>query len=82
MAMDLLCMGYRPHQFLYALDELFFIYKQLKDDDAGAHSIVAWEILNVAQCCCTKWCRGGKPKGHTLGDAYPLINLWDLVGLE
>ena len=24
-AIDLLCMGYRPHLFLYVLDELFFI---------------------------------------------------------
>ena len=63
-------------------DELFFIYKQLKDDDIDVHSIVVWEILNVAQCHCTEWHGGGKPKGCTLGDTYLCINPQDLAGLE
>ena len=46
------------------------------------HSIVAWEILNVAQRHCTERRGGGKPKGCTLGDAYPHINLRDPAGLE
>ena len=82
MATDLLQTGYRPHLFLYTLDELFFIYNQLKDDDVDACSITMWEILNVAQHHCTEQRGGGKPKGHTLGDAYPHVNLQDLAGLE
>ena len=60
--------------FLYALDEIFHIYNQLTDDDFDAHSIVMWEMLNVAQQHCTEWCGGGKPKGCTLGDVYLCVN--------
>ena len=81
-AIKLLQPGYRLYLFLYVLDELFHVFKQLREDDFNAQSIVVWEILHIAQHHCTEWCRGEKVMGHTLGDAYFHVDFWDVAGLE
>ena len=81
-AVEVLCTGYWPHVFLYVLDELFHIFKQLKADDFDAQCIVMWEILHIAQCHCTEWHGLEKAKEVILGDAYPYIDFQDVAKLE
>ena len=64
------------------LDEMFHVFKQLKEDNFDVQCSVMWEILHVAQCCCTEQHRGGKAKGRTLGDAYPCVDFQDVAGQE
>ena len=67
---------------MYALDELFFVFQQLNDENIDACHIIAWDILNVVQHRCTERCGEVKPKDWTLGDAYPRVNQQDPGGLE
>ena len=46
--LDVLCTGYRPYILMYALDELFFVFKKLWADDFNAQCTVACEILQIA----------------------------------
>ena len=64
------------------LDEMFHVFKQLKEDDFNVQCIVTQEILHIAQHHCTEWRRGGKAKGQTSGDAFPHINFQDVAWLE
>ena len=46
---DVLCKGYRPKMLLYTLDELFYIYDQVKDHrDIDEKLVVVYEILSLA----------------------------------
>ena len=49
--------------FLYMLDEMFHVFKQLKEVDFNVQCIIAWEILHITQPHCTEQCRGEKAKG-------------------
>ena len=73
-ALDMLHTGYCPCILMYSLDELFFVFKKLWVDNFDVQCVVAYEILQIALCQCTEWCRSKKKKGNTLGDAYPWVN--------
>ena len=81
MAIDVLCTGYHPHVLMYALDELFFMYKRIQANNLDVLHVVAYEILEIASLHCTKQ-HSSKKKCHTLGDAYPKVNLRDINGLK
>ena len=81
-ALDVLCTSYHPCVLMYMLDEFFFVFKKLLDDDFNVQSVVAYEILQIVSCRCKEWCGSEKKKDNTLGDAYPQMNLWDANGLE
>ena len=52
---DILHEGYRPKMLLYALDELFYIYDQVKcQRDIDEKLVVVYEILSLAALCCTE----------------------------
>ena len=47
--------GYRPKMLLYALDDLFYIYDQVKCHGGGGVNeklVVAYEILSLTTLCC------------------------------
>ena len=64
------------------LDELFYVFQRLKTNDFDAPCIVTWEILHIALCHCTEWCRSEKVKENMLGDTYPCLDFRDLHDLE
>ena len=46
---DVLCEGYRPKMLLYTLDELFYIYDQVKcHRGIDEKLVVVYEILSLA----------------------------------
>ena len=78
---DILHEGYRPKMLLYALDELFYIYDQVKcHRGVDEKLVVAYEILGLAMLCCTEH-RGGVEK-HSVPDAMLQINLNDTHHLK
>ena len=81
-AIKVLYTGYWQHIFLYVLDELFHIFKKLKADDFDVQCIIMWEILHIAQCCCTEQCGCEKVKENTLRDAYLHVDFQEVINLE
>ena len=78
---DILHEGCRPKMLLYALDELFYIYDQVKHHRGiDEKLVVAYEILGLAMLLCTE-CPGGVEK-QGMPDALSLINLNDAHHLE
>ena len=59
---------------MYALDELFFVFKKLHADDFDVQSVVAYKILQIASCRCMEW-HGSEKKNNTPGDAYLWVDL-------
>ena len=73
--------GYRPKMLLYALDELFYIYDQVKHHRGiDEKLVVAYEILGLAALCCTE--HQGWVEKSGMADAMPLVNLNDTRHLE
>ena len=78
---DVLCEGYRPKMLLYALDELFYIYDQVKHHwGVNEKLVVVYEVLSCATLCCME-CQGGVEK-QGMPDAVLQINLSDNHHLE
>ena len=79
---DVLQEGYRPKMLLYALDELFYIYDQVKHHRGGVNEklVVAYEIVSLSMLCCTE-CRGWVEK-HSMLDTMSQVNLNDTHHLE
>ena len=78
---DMLCEGYRPKIFLYALDELFYIFDQVKwQQGTDERLIIAYEILCLSMLQCTEWWHGMEKKG--VPDALSLLNVNDTHHLE
>ena len=78
---DVLHEGYRPKMLLYTLNELFYIYDQVKcHRGIDEKLVVAYEILSLTVLHCTE-CRGGSEK-HSMPDALSLLNLNDACHLE
>ena len=78
---DVLCEGYRPKILLYTLDELFYIYDQVKHHRGIDEKLVmVYEILGLTTLCCME-CQGGVEK-QGMPDAILQINLSDTHHLE
>ena len=78
---DVLREGYRPKMLLYTLDELFYIYDQVKHHRGiDEKLVVAYEILGLTALYCTEY-RGGVEK-QGMPDAVSQINLNDTHHLE
>ena len=45
--------GYHPKMLLYALDELFYIYAQIKNSHSDDKVVLAYEILCISANRCT-----------------------------
>ena len=73
--------GYRPKMLLFALDELFYIYSQVKNlQRADEKVILAYEILCISANRCTDWWNGVKKT--SMPDALALLNMNDTLHLE
>ena len=71
---DVLCDGYRPKMLLYALDELFYVFDQVKwQQGMDKKIIVAYEILCLSTLRCTKWQHGSERMG--MPDALSLLDM-------
>ena len=68
--------GYHSKRLLYTLDELFYIYAQVKNSQRGDNKVVvAYEILCISANQCTDWHNGIKKTG--VPDALALLNVED-----
>ena len=72
--------GYRPKMLLYALDELFFIYVQIRDSPRDKRVVLAYEILCISSNRCTNRQNGVEQRG--VPDALALLNTEDAQHLE
>ena len=65
---DVLWEGYRPKLLLYVLDELFYIYDQVKcHREVDEKLVVAYEILSLSMLHCTEY--QGWVEKHGVADA-------------
>ena len=73
--------GYRLKMLLYALDELFYIFGQVrKQQSMDEKIIVAYEILCLSALQCTEWQHGVEKTG--VPNALALLNVNDTHHLE
>ena len=78
---DVLHEGYSPKMLLYALDELFYIYNQVKRQrGVDERLVMMYEILSLAALRCTKWRHGPEKQG--MPDALSLLNINNACHLE
>ena len=80
-ARDSMRHGYHPKMLLYALDELFYIYAQVKNSRRADDKLVlAYKILCISANCCTD--RWNGIKKTSVPDALALLNVEDVRHLE
>ena len=73
--------GYHPKMLLYVLDELFYVYVQIKNSQRVDNKLVlAYEILCISANWCTDQQNGIKKTG--VPDALALLNMNDVHYLE
>ena len=73
---DVMRDGYWPKMLLFALDELLYIYDQIKKQRRADEKIViAYEILCLSTNRCTDWWHGLNKTG--MPDALALLNVDD-----
>ena len=72
---------YHPKMLLYALDELFYIYVQIKSSQRVDDKLMlAYEILCISANQCTDWQNGIEKTG--MPDALALLNVNDVHHLK
>ena len=79
-AAEIMRNGYHPKMLLYALDELFFIYAQIKDSPQDERVVLAYEILCISSNRCTNRRNGVEQTG--VPNALALLNTEDTRHLE
>ena len=78
---DVLCKEYRPKMLLYALNELFFIFHQVKRQrGVDERLIMAYKILCLMALQCTERQHGSEK--HGMPDALSLLNINDTCHLK
>ena len=78
---DVLHDGYQPKMLLYALDELFYVFDQVKRQQGmDKKLVVVFEILCLSALRCTEWQHGSEKKG--LSESLSLLNVNDARHLE
>ena len=78
---DVLQDGYQPKMLLYTLDELFYVFDQVKQQRGMDEKfVVAYEILCLSMLWCTEWWHGSEKKG--MPDSLSLVNVNDTHHLE
>ena len=78
---DMLCNGYWPKMLLYTLDELFYVFNQVKPQQGTDKKIiVAYKILCLSALQCTKQQHGMERMG--MPDALSLLSMNDACHLE
>ena len=64
---DVLRTGSHPHMLLYVLNELFYVYRGVGENDVDRQRVVAYEILTVASIHCMEQHGSQKKECHTFG---------------
>ena len=78
---DVMRDGYQPKMLLFALDELFYIYVQIKKQwRADKKIVIAYEILYLSVNRCTDWQHSLEKTGEP--DTLALLNMDDPCHLE
>ena len=78
---DVLRNGYQPKMLLYALDEHFYVFDQVKWQRGMDEKLaVAYKILCLSALWCTEQWHGSEKKG--MPDALSLLNVNDAHHLE
>ena len=79
---DKLHEGAHPKMSLYALDELFHVFRRVGANNLNGQHVVAHEILSFALLHCTE--QRGKPINphKTCGDASTMVDVDDEKGLK
>ena len=78
---DMLREGYWSKMLLYALDELFFIFDQVKQQQGiNERLVIAYKILCLSTLRCIEWRHGSEKKG--MPDALSLLNINDACHLK
>ena len=72
--------GYRPKMLLYTLDELFFIYVQIRDSPRDERVMLAYEIQCISSVRCTD--RQNRVEQMGIPDALAVLNTEDARHLE
>ena len=71
---------YHPKMLLYALDELFFVYAQIRDSPRDERVVLAYDILCISSNRCTDRQNGIEQTG--VPDALALLNTEDTRHLK
>ena len=71
---------YRPKMLLYALDEIFFIYAQIRDSPQDERVMLAYKILCISSIRCTNRQNGVEQTG--VPDTVALLNTEDARHLK
>ena len=74
--------GTCPRMMLYAMDEMFHVFRGVGANNLYGQCIVADKILALASLHCMEWHGSDKKCCNTLSDAYPLVDLNDMDGPE
>ena len=73
--------GYHPKMLLYMLDELFYVYTQVKNSQRLDKKLVlAYEILCISANHCTD--QRNRIEKTSMPDAFALLNVEDIHHLE
>ena len=78
---EVMCDGYRPKMLLFVLDELFYIFEQIRRQrGADEKIVVAYKML----CLSTQWCteRWHGVEKTSMPDALSLLNVNNVCHLE
>ena len=75
-------MGLHPKMLLYALDELFHVFRGMGANDLDGQCIIAYEILSLASLHCTEQCSKPKKCHKMCSEAYLRVDLNDVDGLK
>ena len=79
-AMESMRDGYHPKTLMYVLDELFYIFTQIKNSHRDDKVVLAYEILCISANRCTDWRNGVEKMG--IPNALALLNIKDARHLE
>ena len=73
--------GYRPKMLLFVLDELFYIFNQIRGQwSVDEKIVVAYKTLCLSMQRCTEQCHGVEKTG--VPDALSLLNVNDTCHFE
>ena len=75
--------GLRLKMLLYALDELFYVFRKLGLNDVDGRQVLAYKILSLTSVCCTERHNGKPIDPHmTMGVTSTMMDVDDKAWLE
>ena len=74
--------GSCPKMLLYALDELFHVFRGMGTNDLDGQCVIAYQILSLALLHYTEWCSKPKKCHKMHRGAYPRVDLNNMDSLK